>query len=108
MRSDHRCVMARFEIPKTKEKGKPRKTKAPETEQHSEKSDDEKQQKYLELQHEVKEAEPGKVSKNAASETTKTSAEAARQEEKAVEAEGRAATQASAASAAAYEEKSSK
>ena len=49
MGSDHRCVMARFEIPKEKEKGKPRKTKAPVTEQQSGKSDDEKQQKYLEL-----------------------------------------------------------
>ena len=55
-RSDHRCVMARFEIPKKKEKGKPRKTKAPETEQHSETCDDEKQQKYLELVQEVKSA----------------------------------------------------
>ena len=61
MGSDHRCVMARFEIPKEKEKGKPRMTKAPVIEQQSEKSDDEKQQKYLELEQRVKEAEPGKT-----------------------------------------------
>ena len=50
MGSDHRCVMARFEIPKEKEKSNPRKTKAPVIEQQSEKSDDEKQQKYLDLE----------------------------------------------------------
>ena len=85
MGSDHRCVMTRFEIPKKKEKGKPRKTKAPVAEQQSEKNDDEKQQKYLDLEQRVKEAEPGKVTKKAASEATETNAEAARQEEKAVE-----------------------
>ena len=40
MGSDHRCVAARFEIPNDKEKGKPRKTKAPLTEQKSERCDD--------------------------------------------------------------------
>ena len=49
MGSDHRCVKAKFEIPDDKEKGKPRKTKAPPSEQECEKSD-EKQQKYLDLE----------------------------------------------------------
>ena len=50
MGSDHRCVMAKFEIPKEKTKGKPRQTKAPATEQQSETRDDVKQQKYLDLE----------------------------------------------------------
>ena len=49
--------MAKFEIPKEKTKGKPRHTKAPATEQQSETCEDEKQQKYLDLEQEVKEAE---------------------------------------------------
>ena len=55
MGSDHRCVVARFEIPKDKEKSKLRKTKAPSIEQNSARCDDEKQQKYLDLQQRIKE-----------------------------------------------------
>ena len=87
MGSDHRCVTARFEIPKKKKKANPGKTKAPATEQHSEKSDDEKQQKYLELEQEVKEAEPGKNTKNAAGEMKEAGVEAESQEAKTEEAE---------------------
>ena len=101
MGSDHRCVMARFEIPKEKEKGKPRKTKAPVTEQQSEKSDDEKQQKYLELEQRVKEAEPGKNTKRAADEKDEAGVAAANKEAKAEEDEGKAKADASAAPAAA-------
>ena len=101
MGTDHRCVMARFEIPKDKEeKGKPRKNKAPATEQHSEKCDDGKHQKYLDLEQRVKEADSRQVTKESTSEAKETNAEAAKQEEKAVEAEGRTATEASEASAA--------
>ena len=104
MGSDHRCVMARFEIPRKKEKGKPRKTKAPVTEQHSETCDDEKQQKYLELEQEVKEAEPGKNTKKAAGEMKEAGVEAMSQEAKAEEVEGKIATDASEAPAAAADE----
>ena len=99
--SDHRCVVARFEIPKDKEKGKPRKIKAPATEQHSEKCEDEKQQKYLDLEQRVKEAEPRQVTKESISEAKDANAAAARQEEKAVETERRKTANSSAAAAAA-------
>ena len=105
MGSDHRCVMAKFEIPKEKAKGKPRKTKAPTTEQQSDICDDEQQQKYQDLEQEVKEAEPGKNMKNAAGEATETRAVALRQEANADEDEGRAAPEASVASAAAADGK---
>ena len=101
MGSDHRCVTARFEIPQEKEQGNPRKTKAPVIEQQSEKSDDEKQQKYLELEQRVKEAEPGKNTKSAAEEKDEAGVAAANQEEKAEEHEGKAKAYTSAAPAAA-------
>ena len=82
MESDHRCVMARFEILKEKEKGKPRKTKAPVAEQQRERSDDEQQQKSLELGQRVKEAEPGKNTKNAAEEKEEAGVAVANQEGK--------------------------
>ena len=98
MGSDHRCVMAKFEIPKEKAKGKPRQNKAPTAAQQSEMCDDENEE-------EVKETESGKSTKNAAGEATETSAEAVRQEAKADEAEGKTASEASAESAAATDEK---
>ena len=101
MGSDHRCVMARFEIPKDKERGKPSKTRAPVAEQRSERSDDEKQQKYLDLEQRVKEAETGKNTKNAADEKDEAGVAAANQEAKAEEAEGKATADVSAAPAAA-------
>ena len=101
MGSDHRCVTARFEIPQEKEQGKPRKTKAPVTEQQSEKSEDEKQQMYLDLEQRVKEAEPGKNTKSAAEEKDEAGVAAANQEAKAEEAKGKATADASAAPAAA-------
>ena len=57
MGSDHRCVMAKFEIPK--DKGKSRQTKAPKSERESETCEDGNEQKYRDLEQEVKEAEPG-------------------------------------------------
>ena len=93
--------MARFEIPKKKEKGKSRKTKAPVIEQQIEKSDDEKQQKYLDLEQRVKEAEPGKNIKRAADEKDEAGVAAANKEAKAEEHEGKAKAYTSAASAAA-------
>ena len=100
MGSDHRCVAARFEIPKEKEKGKPRRTKAPPTEQNSERCDDEKQQKYLDLEQRVKEVDSRQVTKESVSEAKDVNAAAAMQEVKADETEGRKAAEASEASAA--------
>ena len=101
MGSDHRCVMARFEIPKKKEKGKSRKTKAPLTEQQSEKSDDGKQQKYLDLEQRVKEAEPGKNTESVSEEKDEAGEAAANREAKAEEAGWKTTADASAAPAAA-------
>ena len=106
MGSDHRCVMARFEIPKGKEKGKPRKTKAPVAEQQSEKSDDEKQQLYLDLEQRVKEAEPGKNTKSVAEEKDEAEVAAASQKAKAEEAERKTTADASAGPAAAAADES--
>ena len=83
-----------------REKGKPRHTKAPTTEQKGETCEDEYEQRYIDLEQEVKEAEPGKNTKNAAGEATETRAEVVRQETKADEAAGWTAPEASAASAA--------
>ena len=57
MGSDHRCVMAKFEIPK--DKSKPRYTKAPKGERENEMCEDGNEQNYRDLEQEVKEAEPG-------------------------------------------------
>ena len=57
MGSDHRCVMAKFEIPR--DKGKSRHTKAPKSERETETCEDGNEQKYRDLEQEVKEAEPG-------------------------------------------------
>ena len=70
MGSDHRCVMAKLELPK--EKGKPRHTNAPTTEREGGTCEDENEQKYGDLEQEVKEAEPG-TSKES---TTKEAADA--------------------------------
>ena len=86
---------------KSRRKGKPRHTKAPKTEQEGETCEDENEQKYIDLEQEVKEAEPRKNTKNAAEEATETKAEAVRQEIKAEEAEGWTASEASAAPTAA-------
>ena len=80
-------------------------TKAPMTEQQGETCEEEQEQKYIDLEKEVKEAEPGKNTMNAAGEATETRAEAVRQETKAEETEGWTASEASAASAAAADGK---
>ena len=99
MGSDHRCVMAKFEIPK--EKGKPRHTKAPTTEREGDTCEDEYEQRYRDLEQEVKEAEPGKSKKSTTKEATETKVEAMAQKADAEEAAARAASAASAASTAA-------
>ena len=106
MGSDHRCVMAKFEIPKEKNKRTPRQSKAPATEQRSETCEEGKQLKYLDLEQEVEEAESKTNTKSAAGEVTDTSAEAVRQDAEAGEAEGKTATDASAAQAAAADDES--
>ena len=100
--SDHRCVKARFEIPNDKEEGKPRNIKAPPTEQNSEKSDDEKQQKYLDLEQKVKELDSrrNKESTSEAKEVNAAAAEAseaAAVEENTLERSRTAATEGTAA-----------
>ena len=100
MGSDHRCVVARFEIPNHKEKGKPRKIKAPLIEHKSEKCEDEKQQKYLDLEQMVKEVDSRQITKESTSEAKDVNAAAATQEAKADETEGSRAAEASEASAA--------
>ena len=57
MGSDHRCVMAKFEITAKEVKGKPRKPKAPMEERQNETNEDGKQQEYLDIEQEVKETE---------------------------------------------------
>ena len=106
MGSDHRCVMAKFEIPK--ERGKPRHPKAPTTEREGDISDDEQQHKYKDLEQEVKVAEPGKSKESTTEEATGTKVEAKVQKAEAKEAEARAASAASAASAAAADGQSIK
>ena len=101
MGSDHRCVMAKFEIPKEKAKGKPRQSKAPMEEQQNETYEDGKQQEYLDIEQEVTETELKNNTKGAAGEATDMNAEAAKKEKEANEAEGRKTTDASAAQAAA-------
>ena len=74
MGSDHRCVMAKFEIPK--EKRKRRRTKAPPTDREKDACEDEHEIMYKGFEQEVKEAEPNKTKKTTASGAT----EAGRQE----------------------------
>ena len=104
--SDHRCVMAMFEIPK--ERGKPRHSKAPTIEREGDINDDEQQQKYKDLEQNVKDAEPGKSNESTAEEATETKAEAKAQKSDANEAEARVASAASAASTTAADGKTIK
>ena len=98
--SDHRCVMAKFEIPK--ERRKPCRKKAPRTVCGRNTCDnDEHETMYRDPEQKVKEADPKKIKKTMAKETTKTEARALTQ--KAAEAEA-AAWAASAALSAAKEE----
>ena len=99
MGSDHRCVTAKFEVPK--EKSKPRHTKAPLTEREGNTCEDEHEQRYRDLEQEVKEAEPGKTKESIAKEATEAKAESMAQKANVEEAEARAASAASAASTAA-------
>ena len=55
--SDHRCVVAKFEIAAKEAKGKPRQPKAPKEECQNETNEDGKQQEYLDIEQEVKETE---------------------------------------------------
>ena len=50
MGSDHRCVMAKFEITAKEVKGKPRKPKAPMEKRQNETNEDGKQQEYLDIE----------------------------------------------------------
>ena len=61
MGSDHRCVMAKFDIPK--ENREPRRNKAPPTDLDRITYEDEHELKYNDLKHEVKDAEPEKTQK---------------------------------------------
>ena len=54
MGSDHRCVMAKFEITAKEAKGQPRQSKALMKERQNETDEDEKQQEYLDIEQEVK------------------------------------------------------
>ena len=81
MGSDHRCVMAKFEITAKEAKGKPRKPKAPRVDRPNETNVDEKQQEYLDIEQELKETELKKdKSEGTAGEATNTSADAATKE----------------------------
>ena len=102
MGGDHGCVMAKFEITAKEVKGKPRQPKAPMEERQNETKEDGKQQKYMDIEQEVKETElKKKKTEVVAGEATDTSADAAKKESETNEAEGRTATDALAAQAAA-------
>ena len=102
MGSDHRCVMAKFEITTKDAMGKPRKPKVTKEERPNETNEDEKQQEYLDIEQEVKETESKKEKpEDAAGEATIKSAEAAAKGGTMTEAEGEKATDESAAQAAA-------
>ena len=97
--SDHRCVMAKFEIPK--DKGKPRHNKAPKCERERETCEDGNEQKYRDLEQEVKEAEPGTSKESTTKEATDAKAKAMEQKSEAEEDAAPAASAASSASTAA-------
>ena len=99
MGSDHRCVMAKFEIPK--DEGKSRHTKAPMCEWESETCEEGNEQKYRNLEQEVKEAEPGTSKESKTKEATDAKAKAMEQKSEAEEAAAPAASAASFASTAA-------
>ena len=77
MGSDHICVMAKFEIPKTKKT--PRRNKAPSSEIEKDTCEDEHELMYRDLKQEVKEAEPNKIKKKTTKEETEAEARAAAQ-----------------------------
>ena len=100
MGSDHRCVMAKFEIPK--ERRKLCRKKAPRTDCERNTCDNEEHvTMYRDLEQEVKEVDPKKIKKTTAKEATEAESRALTQ--KAAEAEA-AAWAASAALSAAKEE----
>ena len=77
MGSDHRCVMAKFEITTKEKKGKTRHPKAPVKEHRNNIKEEGKQLEYLEIEQEVKESEIKKTSKdNEEGEATNAYAEA--------------------------------
>ena len=95
--SDRRCVMAMFEIPK--DKGKSRHTKAPKCERESETCEDGNEQKYRDLEQEVKETEPGTSKEPTKKEATDAKAKAKEQKSEAKEDAASAASFASTAAA---------
>ena len=97
MGSDHRCVMAKFEITAKVKRGKTRHQMAPVDKNRNEIKEDGKQREYLEIEQEVRDSEIKK--KNTESETGEaTNAKAeAKKERRATEAEGKKAGEASAA-----------
>ena len=99
MGNDHRCVMAKFEIPK--DKSKPRHTKAPKGERENETCEDGNEQKYRDLEQEVKEAEPGTSKESTKKEMTNTKAKAKERKPEAGEDEAHAAPAAALAATAA-------
>ena len=99
MGSDHRCVMAKFEIPK--DKSKPRHTKAPKGERENETCEDGNEQNYRDLEQEVKEAEPGTSKESTKKEMTNTKAKAKERKPEAGEDEAHAAPAAALAATAA-------
>ena len=74
MERDHRCVMAKFEIPK--DKCKPRHTQAPKCGREGEKCEDGNEQKYRDLEQEVEEAEPGTNKESTTKEAADSEAQA--------------------------------
>ena len=97
MGSDHRCVMAKFEITAKVKRGKTRHQMAPVDKYRNEIKEEGKQREYLEIEQEVRDSEIKK--KNTESETgeaTNANAEA-KKERRATEAEGKKAGEASAA-----------
>ena len=97
MGSDHRCVMAKFEIPKAKKKS--RRNKAPLNYCERDTCGDEHELMYRDFEQKVKEAEPKKTKKITGKETTEAEARILAQMATAAEAAARAATTASTAAA---------
>ena len=97
MGSDHRCVMAKFEVTAKVKNGKPRHQKAPDKEHRNEIKEEGKQLEYLEIEQEVKDADIKKMrSEKEAGEATNANAETIK-ERRMTEAEGKKTGVASAA-----------
>ena len=92
MGSDHRCVMAMFEIPKVRRKT--RGNKAPPTDCERDTCEDEHELMYRDLEQEVKGAEPKKTKKITAKVATEAEARALTQKAAAAEAAAWAETEA--------------